>query len=52
MNYQFEARLALGELEKKSGHIGAAQAQLASLEKAARAKGFGLIARKAAAARS
>jgi len=48
---EFEARLALAELDKKSGHGVAAQAQLASLERAANAKGFGLIARKAAAAR-
>lgn len=46
---EFEARLALAELEKKSGHGAAARAQLASLAGDARAKGFTLIARKAAA---
>ncbi|MBZ5706175.1 MAG: tetratricopeptide repeat protein [Acidobacteriia bacterium] len=48
---EFEAQLALAELSRKTGHYGAAQTQLAALEKAARAKGFGLIARKASAAR-
>jgi eukaryotic-like serine/threonine-protein kinase len=47
---EMEARLALAELEKKSGHHATAQTQLTSLEKAANAKGYGLIARKAAAA--
>jgi len=47
---EMEARLALAELEKKSGHHARAQTQLTSLEKAANAKGYGLIARKAAAA--
>jgi len=45
---EFEARLALAELDRKSGHGAAAHEQLASLERAANAKGFGLIARKAA----
>lgn len=48
---ELEARLALAESENKSGHIAAAQEQLVSLEKIASAKGFGLIARKAAARR-
>ena len=47
---EMEARLALAELEKKSGHHATAQTQLTSLEKAANAKGYGLIARKAGAA--
>src|SRR5271157_379952 len=47
---EFECRLALAELEKKSGHAAAAQVQLNSLKKNASAKGFGLIARKASAA--
>jgi DNA-binding winged helix-turn-helix (wHTH) protein/tetratricopeptide (TPR) repeat protein/TolB-like protein len=51
LGVEFEARLALAELDNKSGHGAAAQAQLTSLERAANAKGFGLIARKAAAAR-
>jgi hypothetical protein len=50
VGYQFEARLALGETAKTSGHVVTARSNLASLEKEARAKGFGLIARKAAAA--
>ena len=49
---EFEARLALGEVEKLSGQTTAARARLSFLERSARAKGFGLIARKAAAARS
>jgi serine/threonine protein kinase/tetratricopeptide (TPR) repeat protein len=49
---QFEARLALGEIEMKSGQVTAGRARLERLEKDARAKGFGLIARKAAVARS
>lgn len=48
LGVEFEAQLALAELEKKSGHIAAAQAQLTSLERVAKAKGFGLLARKAA----
>ena len=50
VRYQFEVRLVLGEIWKKSGHTVTARANLASLEKEARAKGFGLVARKAAAA--
>lgn len=46
---EFEARLALAELEKKSGHTAVAHAQLTSLQKMARTNGFSLIARKAAA---
>jgi hypothetical protein len=44
--------LALAELEEKSGHATAAQAQLISLERTARINGFGRIARKAAADRT
>ena len=51
MAAQFEARLGLAELERKLGHTATAQAQLISVEHAARAKGFVLIARKAAAGR-
>jgi tetratricopeptide (TPR) repeat protein len=47
---QFEARLALGKIEMKAGQIAIARVHLATLEKDARSKGFGLIARKAAAA--
>ena len=45
--YEFEARLALGEVELKSGRAAAGRARLDGLEKAATAKGFLLIARKA-----
>jgi hypothetical protein len=45
---QLEARLALGEIEMKSGASDAGRARLAALEKDAQAKGFLLIARKAA----
>ncbi|MGB8541434.1 MAG: hypothetical protein WCD49_07325, partial [Candidatus Acidiferrales bacterium] len=48
LGVEFEARFALAELDKKSGRGADAQAQLTSLERAANAKGFGLIARKAA----
>ena len=48
---ELEAMLAVADLEKRSGHPALAQGQLASLEKIARNKGFGLVARKAAAAR-
>jgi DNA-binding winged helix-turn-helix (wHTH) protein/tetratricopeptide (TPR) repeat protein len=48
LEVQWEAMLSLAELEKKSGHKAVAQAQYASLAKAAHAKGFDLIAHKAA----
>ena len=48
---EFEARLALAELEKKSGRETALQTELIALESGARGKGFGLVARKAAATR-
>jgi serine/threonine-protein kinase len=47
---QFEARLALGEIQMKSGESAAGRAILAALEKDAKAKGFLLIAHKAASA--
>ncbi len=50
IGYQFEARLALGQIEMKSGHRAAGRTHLGALEKDAQAKGFGLIARKAAVA--
>ncbi len=49
LGLELETRLALAELAKKSGHVSAAQTQFSAVETAARAKGFGLIARKAAA---
>jgi len=48
---ELEALLTSAELEKRSGHAALAREQLASLENAARGKGFVLVARKAAAAR-
>lgn len=49
---EFEARLALGEIEMKSGKTSAGRAGLAALEQDATAKGFLLIARKAHTAAS
>ncbi|HZW05469.1 MAG TPA: tetratricopeptide repeat protein [Candidatus Nitrosotalea sp.] len=46
-----EARLALGELEMRAGNVVSARSQLTSLENDARAKGFLLVAQKAATAR-
>ena len=43
----FDARLALAEVALKSGQVAAGRAQIATLEKDARAKGFLLVARKA-----
>ncbi len=48
--YEFEARLTLGEIEMKSNHAEAGRRMLAALEKEARSKGFALIAAKAATA--
>jgi tetratricopeptide (TPR) repeat protein/tRNA A-37 threonylcarbamoyl transferase component Bud32/TolB-like protein len=50
MACEFEARLALGELEIRSAHVASGRAQLAQLEKDSTAKGFLLIAAKAHAA--
>ena len=47
---EFEARLALGEIEIKSGKRDVGRARLATLEKDATAKGFLLIAHKASVA--
>jgi DNA-binding winged helix-turn-helix (wHTH) protein/tetratricopeptide (TPR) repeat protein len=51
LGLEFQARLVLAQLEKKLGHLAVAQSQLAALEKSATAKGFGLVARQASAAR-
>jgi DNA-binding winged helix-turn-helix (wHTH) protein/tetratricopeptide (TPR) repeat protein len=51
LGVELEARLTLAELAKKTGHSAASREQLSSLQKAAQAKGFGLIARKASNAR-
>jgi eukaryotic-like serine/threonine-protein kinase len=48
---RLEAQLALGEIGMKSGNPSAARARLGTLEVDARAKGFLLIARKAAKAK-
>ena len=51
VDIELEARLALGEVEMRSVAKGAAgRARLELLQKAASAKGFGLIARRADAA--
>jgi class 3 adenylate cyclase/tetratricopeptide (TPR) repeat protein len=47
---EFDAILTLGKMEIDSGEQPAGRARLAALEKNASAKGYGLIARKAAAA--
>jgi len=46
--YLMESRLRLGELELASGQRSAGRVRLAQLESDARARGFGLIARKSA----
>jgi len=48
VDMQFESRLALGEIEMKSGNPTAGRARLATLQKEAQAKGYGLVVRKAA----
>jgi hypothetical protein len=47
--YEYQARLALGEAEMKSGKTAAGKARLAALDKDATGTGFLLIARKARA---
>ncbi len=47
--YELETRLVLGEIEVQSGNGSAGRAQLQSLSKDAKSKGFGLIASQAAA---
>lgn len=49
---ELEADLALAQLAKKTEPAAASEERLISVEKKARAKGFGLIARKAAAGRT
>jgi len=49
LGYEFQSRLALGEIEMKSGKTADGRARLQALERDAKAKGFLLIARKAAA---
>ena len=50
LGMQFEARLAIGEIEMASGNRESARKELIALGKDARTKGFLLIARKASAA--
>jgi hypothetical protein len=50
VSYEFEIRLALGEIEMKSGKRSSGTDRLKSLERDATAKGFLLVARKAKAA--
>jgi hypothetical protein len=47
---EFEARLALGEMEHKAGQTAKARATLNALVQEAKAKGFNLIAAKAGGA--
>jgi tetratricopeptide (TPR) repeat protein len=47
---QYQARLALGEIELKTGHPNAGRERLQTLETEATARGFGLVARKASSA--
>lgn len=47
---KLEAQLALGEMEMKFGPVAAGRSRLAVLEKIAEAKGYRLVARKAATA--
>jgi DNA-binding winged helix-turn-helix (wHTH) protein/TolB-like protein len=49
---QYEAQLALAEVDKLSGHTAVANEQFAKLEKSAHAEGYELIARKASAGRT
>ena len=51
IQFELEARLALAEIEMQSGQTVIGRAHLRALERDAKAKGFLLIARKAAAAR-
>jgi len=51
IGYQLEARLALGEIETKSGESAAGRVRLDALERDAKARHYNLIARRAAAAK-
>jgi DNA-binding winged helix-turn-helix (wHTH) protein/tetratricopeptide (TPR) repeat protein/TolB-like protein len=48
---ELDARLALAEMEMKAGQTAAGRAHLAAIEADAKAKGYNLVARKAALAR-
>jgi hypothetical protein len=49
--FELDTQLALAELEKNSQHNTLARTQLTALENSSHARGFDLVARKAAAAR-
>jgi eukaryotic-like serine/threonine-protein kinase len=51
MAIELDARLALAEIEMKAGQITAGREHLAAVEADAKAKGYNLVARKAATAR-
>ena len=51
MGIELNARLALAEIEIKTGQVTAGRAHLAAIEMDAKAKGYNLVARKAATAR-
>jgi eukaryotic-like serine/threonine-protein kinase len=51
MGIELDARLVLAEIEMKSGQIAAGRAHLDTIEADAKAKGYNLVARKAAIAR-
>jgi eukaryotic-like serine/threonine-protein kinase len=51
MGIELDARLALAEIEMKEGQTTAGRAQLTTIEAAAKAKGYNLIAREAVIAR-
>ena len=46
---ELDARLALAELDREAGNTSTARAELASLEATARSKGYGVVAKRAAA---
>jgi len=48
VGFQFDTRLAIGEIEMKAGRVGTGRARLAALEKDATEKGFLLTAHNAA----
>jgi DNA-binding winged helix-turn-helix (wHTH) protein/TolB-like protein len=51
MGIELDARLALAEIEMKAGQMTAGRAHLTTIEADAKAKGYNLVARKAAIAR-
>jgi eukaryotic-like serine/threonine-protein kinase len=51
MGIELDARLALAEIEMKTGQVTAGRAHLTAIEADAKAKGYNLIARKATTAR-